>query len=596
MKRSRLSLGTAGALGTALGLIAAAGPGYTPAAHACGCFAPPDPTTPIVQAGERILFAMQDGVVTAHIQIQYDGNAEEFAWLVPMPAVPTLALGTDELFTQVIQTTQPRYRLMTDGPECPPVDTSPGEGGGFADAGAGAPDDGDSPVVTVDSIGPYDYAVLEADSKQPMLDWLSTNRYFVPAGTEAAVDPYIRPGGYFLALKLKKGQSVGDLQPIVVKYQSQLPQIPIVLTGVAADPDMPVLVWVLGDHRAIPRNFFHTQVNDALIDWGSNGSNYIEVVTAAVDEANGHHSFITEYAGTSNIMVDVLDPSSRFGDLALLRTITEPADYLDYLWSNGFGQSTGFPFGGLQLSSQILTILERDLPIPQALIDRVREDQYGYELAPADFYVSFRYYEQAYPDILTGAYPEFDPATLTGELETRIVLPTRAAGQLFRDHPYLTRLFTTLSPDEMTRDPTFSFNPDLPEVSNVHLGQLTYLECSSYGGWETSGPAIIVTEQGWRLYLPNGLFNSDWAGAPLPASYRIEMLREEGAAQVVTDNTAAIGAGVDDFRPVPPPRTDARSGGCNVGVGGAGAAGSGGALLLLLGGLLIRRRARKELP
>jgi Uncharacterized protein conserved in bacteria (DUF2330) len=596
MKWSRLSLGTAGALGTALGLIAAAAPGTTPAAHACGCLAPPDPTTPIVQAGERILFAMQDGVVTAHIQVQYNGAAEEFAWLVPMPAVPTLELGTDELFTQVIQTTQPRYRLTVDGPDCEPRNDFPDEGGGAPDAGAGSPDDGESPVVTVDTIGPYEYAVLEADDKQPMLDWLATNRYFVPAGTDDAVNPYIRPGGYFLALKLRKGQSVGDLQPIVVKYESQLPQIPIVLTSVAADPDMPVLVWVLGEHRAIPRNFFHTHVNDALIDWFNNGANYIEVVTAAVDEADGHHSFVTEYAGTSNIMVDVLDPPSRFGDVDELRALTAPADFLEYLWINGYAQSSGSPFGGLQISSQILTILDRALPMPQALVDRVREEQY-YELTQAEFYFNFRYYESVYSDILTGVYPEFSPVTVASELETRIVVPTRAAGQLFRDNAYLTRLFTTLSPDEMTRDPVFSFNPDLPEVSNVHFGQLTYLECSEYGGWLGAGPAILVTEQGWRLYLPNGPGNSDWAGAPLPASFRIEMLREEGAAQVVTDNAGAIGTGVDGFRPVPPPRMDeARSGGCTVGVGGAGAASSGGALLVLVGGLLLRRRARKEAP
>jgi hypothetical protein len=542
-----------------------------------------------VQAGERILFAMKDGVVTAHIQIQYEGDAEEFAWLVPMPAVPTLKLGTDELFTQVVRSTQPRYRLQTESPDCSPDELA--GGGRFADAGAGAPDAGDdAPVaVTVDSIGPYDYAVLAADDKQPMLDWLADNRYFVPAGTDDAIDPYIRAGGYFLALKLQKGQSVGDLQPIVVEYESQLPQIPIVLTSVAADPDMPVLVWVLGEHRAIPRNFFHTHINDARIDWFSNGANYIEVVTEAVDEANGHHSFITEYAGTSNIMVDVLDPISRFGDLNVLRTITEPADYLEYLWNNGFGQSAGFPFGGLQISSQILTILDRELPMPEALVDRVREEQFGYELTQADFYFSFRYYLNQYPDILSEAYPELDPVALTDELEERIVVPTRAAGQLFRDHPYLTRLFTTLSPDEMTKDPTFSFNPDLPEVSNEHWGQLTYLECSSFGGADFSGPAILVTEQGWRLYLPDGPANSDWAGAPLPASYRIEMLREEGAAQVVTDNAEAIGAGVDEFRTVP----NRRSGGCTVGAGAAGAAGSGGVLLLLLllAGVLIRRRA-----
>jgi hypothetical protein len=590
MSRSRLSarLSFASALGAALALAWVAGPGRVPDAHACGCFAPPDPTTPIVQAGERILFAMQDGVVTAHIQIQYSGSAEEFAWLVPMPAVPTLSLGTDELFTQVIQTTQPRYRLVTSFPDtCAPPPPAPPP----PSSGIPGDDDGGSPVVTVDTIGPYDYAVLRADDKQPMLDWLAENRYFVPAGTDTAVDPYIRPGGYFLALKLKSGQSVGDLQPIVVEYQSQLPQIPIVLTGVAADPDMPVLVWVLGDHRAIPRNFFHTQINDALIDWFNAGANYIEVVTEAVDEADGHHSFVTEYAGASSIMVDVLDPPERFGDLDALAALADPADYLDYLWSHGYAQISGFGF--LQLSSQILAILDRDLPMPQALIDAVLAD-FGYELTPADFYVSFRYYRDLYPGILTDAYPAFSPAALTTELETRIVVPTRAAGQLFRDNKYLTRLFTTLSPDEMTRDPVFSFNPDLPEVSNWHWGTLEYLECQpDNSSPDFNGPALLVTEQGWQLYLPNGT-GDDWLGAPLPASYRIEMLREEGEAQVVTDNAGAIGDGVGEYYPQPEPPVvemppKERSGGCMASPGS-----SGGASALLLAGLAVALRRRRR--
>ena len=37
------------------------------------------------------------------------------------------------------------------------------------------------------SIGPYDYAVLKADDKTAMLDWLATNHYVVPAGTPVAV-------------------------------------------------------------------------------------------------------------------------------------------------------------------------------------------------------------------------------------------------------------------------------------------------------------------------------------------------------------------------------------------------------------------------
>src|SRR5690348_4020382 len=84
---------------------------YASDARACGCFTPPDPSVPIVQAGERILFAMADGQVTAHIQIQYQGTAQDFGWLLPLPSVPTLELGTDELFNQLTSTTQPKYRL-----------------------------------------------------------------------------------------------------------------------------------------------------------------------------------------------------------------------------------------------------------------------------------------------------------------------------------------------------------------------------------------------------------------------------------------------------------------------------------------------------
>src|SRR5690606_9177809 len=140
-----------------------------------------------------------------------------------------------------------------------------------------------------------------------------------------------------------------------------------------------------GEHRAIPRNFFHTRINDALIDWVNAGANYIEVVTAAVDEADGHHSFVTEYAGTSNIMVDVLDPPGRFGDLDALRALTDPADFLEHLWNNGFAQLSATPFGPQVISSQLLALLERELPMPQALVDAVENDL-GYEPAPPDFY------------------------------------------------------------------------------------------------------------------------------------------------------------------------------------------------------------------
>ena len=93
------------------------------AATACGCFAPPDPSVPIVQAGERILFAHENGQVTAYIQVQYSGKPGEFGWLLPLPAVPKTKAGTDgidvsvdELFTQLLSTTQPCLLYTSPSP------------------------------------------------------------------------------------------------------------------------------------------------------------------------------------------------------------------------------------------------------------------------------------------------------------------------------------------------------------------------------------------------------------------------------------------------------------------------------------------------
>ena len=425
-----------------------------PLAQACGCFTPPDPTVPIVQAGERIAFQVEDGVVTAHIQIQYSGSAEEFGWLLPLPSVPTLDVGTDELFGQLIQQTQPLYRLTAEYQGDCPFDPNQSSGGDDAasDDGAGdgdsAPGEGDSPLVVQDSIGPYDYAVLEADSKQPMLDWLDENGFFVPDGTDEAVDPYIRPGAFFLALKLRKGNDVGDIQPVVVKYDSDLPMIPIVLTGVAADPDMPVMVWVLGEHRAIPRNYFHTEINDAELNWLGFADNYVDVVTRAVDEADEHQSFVTEYAGTTDIMVDRIDYEGRFGDLDEMRGIADAINYVEYMTYNGWPAFVAGSFGFF-FTAQTLAILQTELPVPARLLEYLTEQG----LSAGDYYNGIRYYVEQLqleePELFEDLDLEFDPQALTDQLEERVVLPTRAAGDLFRDNDYMTRLFTTMSPDEI---------------------------------------------------------------------------------------------------------------------------------------------------
>lgn len=499
-------------------------------ADACGCFTPPDPTVPVVQAGERILFSVDQGQVTAHIQVQYSGaTGNDFGWLLPLPSVPTLELGTDELFAQLLTATQPRYRLtVTRDSSCLPVYATGGgtafgggtggASGGFVDAGSSGP-----PLVVVqDSVGPYDYAVLRGDSKAEMLAWLNTNHYFVPNGTDDAVTPYIHAGGYFLALKLKSGATTGDLQPVVLRYQSDFGFIPITLTSTGAQPNMGVQVWMLGAGRAIPRNYQHTVLNDARLDWQSAGANYNDLVIAAVNETPEHHTFVTEYAGSATPVRTAMAPPRRFGTKAELAALPDATAFIEYLWSHGFAAPTPLNasmFIGPSFSGTLKNILSTYLP-PPATVDA------------ENFYRSYGFYVSQAPA------QNYQPQAMADAIWERVVVPTQQAAALFTDSVTLTRLYTTMSPSDMNRDPAFSFNASLPLVSNVHQATMT-VSCEGNGYDETR--AMLVTEQGWRVVYPHGRFQSpELDPNSLPASLVVEVLREEGVAEVVVDNRPVV--------------------------------------------------------
>src|SRR5262249_42210316 len=135
----------------------------------------------------------------------------------------------------------------------------------------------------------------------------------------------------------------------------------------------------------------------------------------------------------------------------------------------------------------------------------------------------------------------YQPAMMAMEIDQRVVQPTLQAGALFDAPPSLTRPYTTLSPEDMNSDPAFSYNTSLPNVSNCPTATWTYhcgMLTSSANAAATS--STLVTEQGWRIEFPNGAGTGTSYRPPapgLPGSLRIEVLREEGPAQVIVDNT-----------------------------------------------------------
>ena len=81
----------------------------------------------------------------------------------------------------------------------------------------------------------------------------------------------------------------------------------------------------------------------------------------------------------------------------------------------------------------------------------------------------------------------FDTQRFLRELYELVIKPLIDTEELLESRPYLTRLYTTMSADEMTIDPVFEFNPDLPDVSNQHVAT-RYVRCDGNSTWRAELP------------------------------------------------------------------------------------------------------------
>ncbi len=458
--RRLASVGAGLAIGLTLPLVS------TPA-RACGgffCDQPPanNPTPLIAQAGENVVFvlgrdpATGAGTVEAHVQILYTGAADQFSWIVPMNALPTLDIGNDILFQILEPRTRPAFNMTwtTDG-TCKGQaqnDTAGCAGAKVSAGGSNTPSSFDAgtagrgPVVDVafrGNVGPFESAVVRSDDPAALEKWLTDNKYYVSPQASLIIKDYVATGSYFVALRLQMGLDVKEIRPIVLRLAAEEGCLPLKLTAIASTPDLRVNVWVLGAGRAIPLNYREVTLNMLKLDWFSGGANYDRIVSTAANEAGGN-AFLTEYAQPAAMAVPWFTvPTTASGQLALATT--------PFAFWNVVVQQLGLP-----LSGRVLQIFRQFIPVPPSLI--------AGGVTEAQFYAglqNFWFSNQA-------AFAPFDFVGAAAAMNTEVLLPMGRFRELFQSHTTLTRVATFISPEEMTKDPLFVTNQRLPMVSNLH--------------------------------------------------------------------------------------------------------------------------------
>jgi hypothetical protein len=554
-------------------------------ASACGGFFC-SASQPVNQAAERIVFANNgDGTVTAVIQILYQGPSENFSWLLPISTIlqeGDIGIASNVAFARLQAATNPQYTLTTrfEG-ECidsgivpggsPPTVARPSGGGGTA-----PPEDGGVTVESSGTIGQFEWEVISldaslADPAAAAVTWLEKNGYDVSPGSSELLGPYLADGMYLLALRLTKGSDSGSIRPISLTYEADKPMIPIKLTAVAANDDMGVMTWVLGEARAVPFNYLSLELNEAKINWFNAAANYNDVVTAAADEANGQ-GFVTEFAGSTESLVNVVWPQSE-----------------EALWT----QFQSMVFSSF---SQLFQTANAYYGAYDGFWDAVRSTVILPEGLPFE---DFKSCPSCYGDRV-----EFPPSQLFASLETNVIDPLRDVQELLDSQPYVTRLYSTLSAAEMTVDPLFSFNSDLEDLSNVHNAERV-IECS---------PGLSQFSAPWRIELPQGgvirgtgqeAQARTWPAvtSDQPSNRRIVQLGESGDGKVAVDNTKLLSDLNADRAPVAGrPGTGGSGGSASPSTGGApsgaGASATGGSrpadVSSADGGCAVRRSRSPE--
>jgi hypothetical protein len=545
-----------GAIGVAVGLALGATFAAAPA-RACGGFFCSQ-AAGVNQAAERIVFAQNDDdTVTAVIEIQYQGPADKFSWLLPISSVPQgdqIAVASSLAFQRLQQATNPQYQLTTriEG-TCDQDPEDDFDLSGEASAGgASSAGDGHGGVTLEASglVGSFEWAVISVAAGLPepadaAVSWLQENGYDVPQGAPGLLGPYLADGLHLLALRLQKGASTGSIRPIVLTYAATKPMIPIKLTAVAANDDMGVLTWVLGSARAVPKNYYSLELNEARINWFNPALNYNNVVTAAADEAGGQ-GFVTEYADSTSTLQGVVWSDFEERDWLTIKAGLEGAGLHSAIADAMFLLS---PWDGFWQVFQEHVTWTGNVSL---------EDL------------------QDCPDCYASQFSS--DADFASALESEVVVPARSVQKLLDAHPQVTRLYSTLSAPEMTVDPLFTFNPTLPAVSNVHNAE-RIIECAR-GYYQSEAP--------WRIELPQGgvvrggpsLLGS-WPAAfdSQPANRRIIRAGETGSGKVLEDNSSAIDADIDTYSqtvPKPPKRPELpRTRGPNFDPGSGGSSNSG---------------------
>lgn len=261
-------------------------------ARPCGAFFPTRVDQNLAIDAQRALMVVGADRVDLHLQLAADSGDADFAWVVPVPKAPELALGDSAIFDALETATRPTV-TFTGGSD---------SGGGFcgsaADAkgGLGRNDHGINHFGG-GTLGGYTYDIVGGGDAAALETWLTEKGYRVPDSFDQAIAPYLS-ASVFVAVRLTARAEVADLQPLVISYARPFGAslgYAFAIGRLSTPDSAPFVLWVLADKRYRIANYGSVEVRRIASTMRDRGLDYAGAVSELTSEAGGRLA-IVEFA------------------------------------------------------------------------------------------------------------------------------------------------------------------------------------------------------------------------------------------------------------------------------------------------------------
>ena len=273
---------------------------------------------------------------------------------------------------------------------------------------------------------------------------------------------------------------------------------------------MPLTVYLMGESRGVPLSYLHVELHPFVYDYFGVRADLDARIAQAVDEAGGR-AFVTLYANPQSF--------AWSNDLAPDPDTLSEMDALS--WVTSITGASWYP------TLEMLAVLRTYAPAPASLGENAF---YGCPVCFKEEWVAL----------------DFDAPAATAALMEQVVEPWTDVEAFLAPVTHVTRLQTALSPREMTVDPVFGFNADLPMgTDTVRLGRLAIrcdhpLQTEPEGdrAFEVDGYIIPVPTQGEVPSLAelDALLLREVENTAL----RVEQLSESGLGDVLVDHSDSL--------------------------------------------------------